>query len=116
MAEDWLLVYGMIFVSVVLFFPEGFAGLWKRVEQRVEQRQSMPSIAVAAVPVVATSLFVTLEALGMFPSFLTQSRMFGLQWHYLLLISLIVGGIVLDRYVVERSRPTEGFPVVPAKA
>jgi urea transport system permease protein len=116
MAEDWLLVYGLIFVSVVLFFPDGFAGLWKRVEQRIEQRQSASAIAVAAVPVLATCLFVTLEALGMFPDFLTQSRLFGLQWHYLLLISLIVAGVVLDRYVVERSRPTEGFPVIAAKA
>lgn len=116
MAEDWLLVYGLLFVSVVLFFPEGFAGLWKRVEQRIEQRQGYYAIWAAAVPVVVTCLFVTFEALGLFPEALTRTRLLGVQCHYLLLIFLIVAGVVTDKLITEKSKQAAGFPVVPAKA
>jgi branched-chain amino acid transport system permease protein len=47
--ETWLLWYGLVFVALVLFKPEGIAGVWQAWRARVASKPASPP---ASVPVV----------------------------------------------------------------
>ena len=50
--ETWLLWYGLIFMAMVIFKPDGIAGIW----QAWRQRPSASRRALAAGAVVSTAL------------------------------------------------------------
>jgi branched-chain amino acid transport system permease protein len=43
--ETWLLWYGLVFMALVLFKPEGIAGIWQDWRRRATQRQAPPPAA-----------------------------------------------------------------------
>ena len=53
--ETWLLWYGLLFMAVVLWKPEGIAGLWQEVVRRRDaRRREQPSGSAATPPTLAT--------------------------------------------------------------
>ncbi len=52
--ETWLLWYGLLFMAVVLWKPEGIAGLWQEAARRREaRRREQPSASASTPPVRA---------------------------------------------------------------
>ncbi|MDB5291389.1 MAG: conserved rane protein of unknown function [Phycisphaerales bacterium] len=115
----WPFVLGGVAVTVVLFFPEGFVGIWDKLERQVSAGAGIRASALTALPLVAIALFVMLEALGLMPSFLEGSfaRIFGIPLKYWALVA-ILGGVAAASAAGKRSaqRRQRAFPVVPATA
>jgi len=91
----WLFVQGGMFLAVVLYFPDGFAGMWDDLEQIVRRRAGwLPAIATAT-PLVVLALFVLGEALGLTPALLRKSvwqsdTVGDVQLKYVLLVALLL--------------------------
>ena len=47
--ETWLLWYGLLFVVVVLWQPEGIAGLWRSATRRPTNARGAPTIGREAL-------------------------------------------------------------------
>ena len=92
----WPFIYGGLFIAVVLFFPDGFVGLWDRVEQRVSRNEGAMAVTSAAAPIAAVALFVLSEALGLTPAWLSGHRIGALPLHYVVLILLLAGSFALE--------------------
>lgn len=45
--ETWLLWFGLMFVLLVMFKPEGLAGIWQDARQRLSQRRTATAVAVS---------------------------------------------------------------------
>lgn len=119
MPNVWPFVYGGLFVAVVLFFPDGFVGLWDRVERRVVQGAGAVPVATAAAPIGAVALFAMSEALGLTPGWMQATRVGGLQLHYTLLIVVLAAAFAAEWYAARRKsgeRSAAGFAVVPVRA
>lgn len=91
----WPFVEGGLFVAVVLFFPDGFVGLWDSLENRVARHASIFSILLVAAPLLIIGGFVLLEALGLVPRVLNHPISTGLsampvvQVKYLVLVGAL---------------------------
>jgi branched-chain amino acid transport system permease protein len=46
--ETWLLWYGLLFIAMVLFQPDGVAGIWQRARERLARRARAPAPQPAA--------------------------------------------------------------------
>ncbi len=91
-SSGWLLVEGLIAVSVVLYFPDGFAGIWETIERQITGGRSAMTILLTATPLAAISLFVLGEALGIMPDRLNLPLQFGPKgW---LLLSIMAAGAI----------------------
>ena len=117
--SGWLLVEGLMFIAVPLFFPEGFVGIWSKLEEQVKLRAGFARIAVTALPLVTVSLFILIEALGLEPSFLQQPLPggAGLQWKYVVLVFILAG--TAAAYLAQRrndqlARAVPGFSPIAA--
>ncbi|MDB5329448.1 MAG: conserved rane protein of unknown function [Phycisphaerales bacterium] len=115
----WPFVLGGVAVTVVLFFPEGFAGIWSKLERQVTAGEGIAQAALTAVPLVAIALFVVLEAIGLMPTFLEGSfvRVFGLPLKYWVLVAILAtAGATSFAGKKAALRRQRGFPVVAATA
>jgi len=118
----WPFVEGGIFVAVVLFFPEGFVGIWGKLEERVKVRAGAARIATTIFPLFIVSLFVLLEALGLQPPFLQHTISIPLlgspvQWKYILLIVLLIANtaaFISQKRQDQALRSRPGFTPAPA--
>jgi urea transport system permease protein len=120
----WLFVEGGIFVAVVLFFPEGFVGIWTKLEEQISMRAPFSRIAVTASPFVIVCLFIIVEALGLEPSLLQRKIDIifipnAVQWKYILLIVLLSS--VAVAYLAQKKqdrllRAVPGFTPKPVPA
>ena len=68
----WPFIQGGLFIVVVLLFPDGFVGLWSKLEEQVARRASMGRLLLTASPLLIIGLFMVGEALGLTPAFLRQ--------------------------------------------
>ncbi|HWE95098.1 MAG TPA: urea ABC transporter permease subunit UrtC [Tepidisphaeraceae bacterium] len=113
----WPFVLGGVAVTVVLFFPEGFAGIWSKLERQITAGAGIAQAALTAVPLVAIALFVIVEALGLMPFFLEGSfvRVFGLPPKYWVLVAILASAGATS-FAVKRAaqRRQLGFAVMPA--
>lgn len=99
--DAWPFILGGIYVSVVLFFPDGLGGLWDKLEEDIRAGHSLRGVAKVA-PMIVICLFVIAEALALMPAFLNESigtipRVGPLQWKYVLMIGLIAGFAILAK-------------------
>lgn len=99
MASAWLFFQGLIFVCVVLFFPDGIVGVWDSLEKQVKNGDTRSATATF-ITVAGIALFVLAEALGLQPTILAKPAAitFGLPPKYFVLIALIAVSVV--RYVI----------------
>ncbi|HLL89430.1 MAG TPA: urea ABC transporter permease subunit UrtC [Tepidisphaeraceae bacterium] len=110
----WPFVQGAMFVAVVLLFPDGFVGVWDKLERRVADRAGAVAIAAVAVPLAAIAAFVVVEALGLWPAAL-RSAAFELGgvgrvlWKYVLLVGVIAGGSALGWWRSAQESTRRGF-------
>jgi hypothetical protein len=93
MPSSLLLVLGLIAIGVVLFFPDGFAGLWDTMERQLASEGFFKAI-LTGLPVVAVAIFILAEALGVTPRFL-QSQFMDIPWKYWLLLAVLAAAGVL---------------------
>ncbi|MDB5295161.1 MAG: conserved rane protein of unknown function [Phycisphaerales bacterium] len=94
----WPFVYGGLFVAVVLFFPDGFVGLWDKIEAEIDGAANPGAIALAAVPVAAVAAFTMTEVLGLWPNSLaSESRVPAWLWGGLksAVVVAVIGYVVL---------------------
>jgi urea transport system permease protein len=92
----WMYVQGGMFLAVVLFFPDGFVGLWDGLEETVRKGEGWLASVMAAGPIVILGLWVLMESLGVMPAFLRmtvyQSDQAGnLRLEYVVLVVLLAG-------------------------
>ncbi len=102
MPSAWPFIQGGMFLAVVLFFPQGCVVLWDRVEEQVAKRAGGLAIFAAAGPLLAISLFILTEALGLMPNTLRQD-LHGIQPKYILLV-LAIGGSALASWRLRQSK------------
>lgn len=112
----WLYVYGLLFIAVVLFFPDGFVGLWDRVEKRIEQGAGTTAVASAAIPIGAVCLFTFCEALGFTPRWMYETRLLGMPLHYHALIAFLIVTVSLERLVMAREKAANAARVLDDEA
>jgi urea transport system permease protein len=123
----WPFVEGGIFVAVVLFFPEGFVGIWSKLEERVKVRAPAGRIVTTIFPLFIVSLFVLLEALGLQPSFLQNTIRIPIpllgtspvQWKYIVLIVLLLANtaaFISQKRQDQASMSRPGFTPKPVAA
>jgi urea transport system permease protein len=111
----WMVVLGMTAVCAVLLFPEGFVGLWNKLERQVTLGESLGRILTTALPIVAVAIFVFAEVLGLTPTFLQSHAPFGLPLKYWTLIVVLVAAAVLNVTQSRRDKrfaATRGFAAV----
>jgi urea transport system permease protein len=94
MPAVWLFVQGGMFLGVVLFFPDGFVGLWDSIERQVARGAGFIAVSLTALPLLSVSAFVLAEALGLMPDSLRRvaltTRTIGdVQLKYLVLVVLL---------------------------
>jgi urea transport system permease protein len=90
----WPFIEGLIYVGVVLFFRDGFVGVWSALEEQVKLRTGFTRISINALPLAIVSLFVLLESLGLQPAFLQMTSPISVkgdpvQWKYVVLVGLL---------------------------
>jgi urea transport system permease protein len=66
----WPFIQGGLFIGVVLLFPDGFVGIWSKLEEQVAVRAGWARILVTASPLIVTVGFILTEGLGLTPAFL----------------------------------------------
>ena len=74
-----MVVLGMTAICAVLLFPEGFVGLWAKLERQITTGDSLVRILTTALPIIAVSIFVLAEVLGLTPRFLQEHAPMGLR-------------------------------------
>ena len=99
----WLFVQGGMFLAVVLFFPDGFVGLWDVLEQKLRRGESWISMAMTASPLIILGLFALTESLGLMPQVLRksawESESIGqMQYKYIVLAIVLIGIAVYHRF------------------
>jgi urea transport system permease protein len=102
----WLFVQGGMFLAVVLLFPDGFVGLWAKLERQVAAGAGFLKASITALPLLIVVLFVTAEVLGAMPGFLlkvaiSSDKIGDVQWKYIVLIIVLaalgVAQVLMDR-------------------
>ena len=113
-ASAWLGVIGLIAVFVVLFLPEGFAGIWDRMERQIATGATFWRWALTGLPLLAVTLFVLGEVLGLTPRFLQASPVltYGVPVKYVLLV-VVLGSVGIFETIDKRNtgRRARGFAV-----
>ena len=115
----WMLVLGVTAICVVLLFPEGFVGLWSKLERQITIGESFGRIGTTAIPIIAVSAFVMSEVLGITPRFLQRHAPLDLPLKYWLMI-LVLGTAGVLNYVHAHNdkfaAKARGFAVDPAES
>jgi len=114
MPSAWPFIQGGMFLAVVLLFPQGCVVLWDRIEEQVAKRAGALAILAAAGPLLAISLFILLEALGLMPHALRQDVR-GIQPKYILLL-LAIGGSAFASWRLRQSKLKQATAVALAGA
>jgi urea transport system permease protein len=99
----WLFVQGAMFLAVVLLFPDGFVGLWAKMETKIAAHDFLGA-AMIALPFLVVVLFVIAEVLGGMPASLhsvaIHSEQLGdIQWKYLALIAILAASGALQMLI-----------------
>lgn len=115
----WLFALGGISVAVVLFFPEGFAGLWAKMENQITTGAGYGRAFLTALPVLTVGLFVICESLGLTPRLLSSGKfgLFGVPLKYGVILGILTGvGIfnVIDKRQGRAAQAQRGFTVAKA--
>jgi hypothetical protein len=103
----WPFIQGGLFIGVVLLFPDGFVGIWGKLEEQVAVRAGWGRILVAASPLMIMGVFILAEGLGLTPAFLRYTVHVGIindpvALKYLLIVVLLaVAGVA---YMVQKQR------------
>lgn len=105
--QFWPFVQGGLFIGVVLLFPDGFVGVWARLEEQVAARAGWTRLAITVSPLAIMSAFILVEALGLTPAFLQHGVHVGLisdpvPIKYLLVAVLLCAAGTA--YVIQRQR------------
>lgn len=116
-ASGWTLVEGLIAISVVLFFPDGFAGLWATMEKQVAAGHGLRAL-LTVVPLLTVAVFVLAEVLGLMPAAMRGETLhpLGLAPKYWLLITVLGLSAWLQSSAGKRMRhvaPARGFDPLP---
>lgn len=115
----WMVVFGMTAICVVLLFPEGFVGLWAKLERQITIGEPLLRILTTALPIAAVTVFVLSEVLGLTPRFLQENAPGSLPLKYWLMIVLLIAAGALN-YNQSRSdklaAAARGFAVDPAES
>jgi urea transport system permease protein len=119
LSAAWMMVLGATAICAVLLFPEGFVGLWAKLERQITIGQSIGRILTTAIPIVAVSIFVLAEVLGLTPGWLQDHAPLGLPLKYWLMIAVLVVAGILN-YAQSRNdkfaAKSRGFAVDPAES
>jgi len=119
LSAAWMVVLGMTAICAVLLFPEGFVGLWAKLERQITTGESLIRILTTALPIIAVAIFVLAEVLGLTPKLLQEHTPIGLALKYWLMIAVLVAAGVLN-YSQSRSDKfaarARGFAVDPAES
>jgi hypothetical protein len=120
----WPFIQGGMFIVVVLLFPDGFVGIWGKLEEQIAVRAGWARILVTASPLLIMGAFMLTEGLGLTPPFLRYTVHFGFMndavaVKYIVLVLLLVGAGVA--YLMQRRqdmmvRSAGGFAVASAGA
>jgi urea transport system permease protein len=119
LSSAWMVVLGMTAICAVLLFPEGFVGLWAKLERQITTGEPLIRILTTALPIIAVAVFVLSEVLGLTPHFMQDHAPFGLALKYWLMIVILIAAGLLN-YTQSRSdklaAKSRGFAVDPAES
>ncbi len=115
----WMVVLGMTAICAVLLFPEGFVGLWAKLERQITIGEPFGRIATTTIPIIAVSVFVLAEVLGVTPRFLQEHAPLALPLKYWLMILVLVTAGILNYVQAKNDKfaaKARGFAVDPAES
>lgn len=119
MPHLWLLIQGVMFVGVVLGFPDGVVGVWDQLEKYLKMRDISNFLATGGI-LLAVVLFVMIQSLGLMPRLLEVGVLTldtdVIRLKYILLILLLGAGYARTVMARKKATPTKGFEVVPKGA
>jgi len=69
----WPFIQGGLFICVVLLFPDGFVGIWGKLEEQVAIRAGAARILITASPLIIIGAFILTEGLGLTPPVLRKA-------------------------------------------
>lgn len=115
MPAVWPFIQGGMFLAVVLLFPDGFVGLWDKLEQQIAERAGVLPAVLTILPLIVLGLFVLGEALGLTPAPLHSvlfrvPRVGAVQAKYVLVLAVLVAAPLWQWYLDQRTRRS-GFEV-----
>ncbi len=126
MPAIWPFVQGAMFLAVVLFFPDGFVGLWDQVEEKLRSGAGFLPVAAVALPVLLLAAYVMAERWAFMPRAFQQvifriDRVGPVQLKYLLLVATLVaagvyGAIAKRRHRAAAADATEAGVDLPERA
>ena len=97
-----------MFIGVVLFFPDGFVGIWQQLESRSPRGRRAVRIGLTATPLLVMSLFVLAEVLGLTPQWMRIGTFRWsadtLQLKYIMLVAILAGVAVWSSIRNRRAR------------
>jgi urea transport system permease protein len=118
----WPFLLGGLAMAVILLFPEGFVGIWAKMERQLTAGEGWLRATVTVGPLIVIVLFVLTEALQLTPGWMRAvvfhaDKMGDLQLKYVFLIVLLaatgLGEYMLTKHPAAVSRGKRGFPVEP---
>ncbi len=114
----WPYVQGTVYIGVILYFPDGFVGLWDKVEKRIRERAGSLAVGIGLAPIAITALFVLGEALGVTPRVLNDVRLDGVPLKYVVVVVLLgtIAILELTGSIQHKGIAGRGFAVSPAAA
>jgi urea transport system permease protein len=104
MPAAWPFVQGAMFLTVVLFFPDGFVGLWDGVEEQIVARAGFRKIALTMAPLMIVIFFILSEALGLTPDALAKPIL-TVPLKFILLLAVLGVVVVIGRVPKFNARP-----------
>jgi len=114
----WLFVEGSMFLAVVLLFPDGFVGLWDTMERQIAAGEGALRAMITACPLLITSMFVLMEALGQTPAWVgkivfSSEKIGDVQLKYVLLVSLLFAAGLVQFLLNQSKRSAQraGFAI-----
>jgi urea transport system permease protein len=104
----WPFLLGGLAMAVILLFPEGFVGIWAKMERQLASGEGWGRAALTISPLVVIVLFVLMEALQLTPGWMTHvilhaDKVGDVQFKYLVL-TVLLGAAGAVEYLSTRRR------------
>jgi urea transport system permease protein len=102
----WPFLLGGLAMAVILLFPEGFVGIWSKMERQLTAGAGLLRAGITLSPLLVIVIFVLMEMLQLEPRFLAtvmfhQDKIGDVSVKYLVLILLMAGSFLAEYWVGE---------------
>ena len=100
----WPFLLGGLAMAVILLFPEGFVGIWAKMERQLTSDEGWFRAGITISPLIIIVVFVLMEALQLTPAWLRKvvfhaDKAGDVELKYIVL-TLLLGAVGLSEYLI----------------